>query len=85
MKSQTESRSQYVVIHGLIAYTGQGKGYAADPRILEKGAIIWADPDFWKDKRWAGQLVVRFLCDNAWFYVDQETFASSTRKMPAGP
>jgi hypothetical protein len=74
-----ESRSKYEAIRRFTAYSRE-EGFAGDPRIVERGAVIWADPDFWKEKRLEGTFVVRFLYNDNWFYVDRETFASSTRK-----
>ena len=78
MSIRQEFRSKYEAIRRFTAYRSE-KGFAGDPRTVERGTIIWADPDFWKEKRLEGTLVVRFLCNDSWFYVDRETFASSTR------
>jgi hypothetical protein len=73
---QRESCLQYKVTRRLNAYPAQG----SDTVVLDEGVIVWADPDFWNDKPWKGELVVRFLCNESWFYVDRETFVESTRR-----
>jgi hypothetical protein len=80
MSERQQSRSKYEIVHRFIAYTFQWDEEAVgEPRVLEEGAIVSADTDFWKDKPWRGTLVVRFLCDHLWLYVDRETFLNSTR------
>lgn len=80
MSERKQSLSKYEVIRQFTAYTFQWDEEAiGEPRRLEQGAILSADPDFWKDKPWKGALVVRFLCRNVWLYVDRETFINSTR------
>jgi hypothetical protein len=85
-KPQVEAQQaslKYEVRNQFTAYRVQSEGGTGqDPRILETGAIIWADSDFGKDKPAFGALIVRFLCNDAWFYVDLETFARCTRAVP---
>lgn len=81
MSESRQSRSKYEITQEFTAYSFQWEEEVReDTRTLEKGVIVWADPDFWRDKPWKGKMVVRFLCDNAWFYVDRQTFDISTRR-----
>jgi hypothetical protein len=75
------SRSKHEVTRRLTAYSVQAEGQATDTRIIEEGTIVWADPDFRKDRPQESALIVRFLFDDCWFYVDRETFAHSTHKV----
>jgi hypothetical protein len=76
---QRESCLRYKVTRRLNAYPAQ-EGSTADAVIVDEGVIVWADPDFWNDKPWKGELVVRFLSNETWFYADRETFVASTRR-----
>ena len=80
MTAQPRPSAKYEVVREFTAYIVQNAGSTEDPRILEKGAIIWADAGFWEDRPRESALVVRFLCDDSWFYVDRETFVDCTRK-----
>ena len=82
MSERQQSRLKYKIVRKFTAYSFQWDEEAVDePRVLERGAIVSADPDFWKDKPWKGALVVRFLCDNVWLYADRETFINSTTRV----
>jgi hypothetical protein len=82
MSERQQSRSKYEITRQFTAYSFQWEeGVAGEPRVLEKGTIVLADPDFWRDKPWKGAQVVRFLCDNVWLYVDREAFINSTRNV----
>jgi hypothetical protein len=77
MTDRLESLSRQGVIRPFSAYRSE-EGFAGEPRTVERGAAVCADPNFWKEKRIEGTLVVRFLYNDGWFYVDRETFVSAT-------
>ena len=82
MTGHRQSRSKYETTRQFTAYSFQWDEEAiGEPRVLEKGTIVSADPDFWRDKPWKGTLVVRFLCDHVWLYVERDVFVNSTRKV----
>ena len=80
MSERQQSRSKYEIIRQFTAYVFQWEeDVDGEPRLLEAGTMILADPDFWEDKPWKGAPVVRFLCDDVWLYVERETFIDCTR------
>lgn len=79
MTAQPRPSAKYEVVRQFTAYMVQNAGSSEDPRILEKGAILWSDGNFFEDRPRESALVVRFLCDDSWFYVDRETFVHCTR------
>lgn len=82
MNDKVLSRSQYEVLHEFTAFRLQSDPeYAEEPRTVQKGVVIWADPDYWKNKPWGSIDAVRFDFNQGQFYVDRETFLRSTRKL----
>jgi hypothetical protein len=80
MTAQQDSTSKYEVVRQFTAYVGRNGASGEDPHILEKGAIVWPDANFWGDRPQARALVVRFQCNDSWFYVDRKTFLDCTRR-----
>jgi hypothetical protein len=71
-------RPKYEVTHRLTAYSAQEE-VPGNGRVLEKGTVVWIDPDFGWNNAAVSALIVRFFCGDVWFYIDRETFERSTR------
>jgi hypothetical protein len=81
MSKRQQSRSRFEITRQFTAYAFQGEGEVSeDPYVLKKGEIVLADLDFGNDKPLEGALIMRFLYEDKWFYVERETFVRSTRK-----
>jgi hypothetical protein len=78
---EESARLKCEVIRHLTAYPVQGPGLAGDTTIIQRGAIVWVDPTAWDNQPEVGELVVRFLSGESWFYTDRDTFAHSVRKV----
>jgi hypothetical protein len=79
MTARHDPKLKYEVVRPFTAYVQNG-GSAEDPQILEKGAVVWADENFREERPRESKLVVRFLCNDSWFYVDRQTFLDCTRR-----
>jgi hypothetical protein len=76
-----ESRSPFVVIRRFSGYVVQSEeGYASEEHLMGEGQILFADPDFWRGKKWEGEEVVQFYCGMSRFYVIRQTFLNSTQR-----
>lgn len=82
MNDKLPSRSMYEVIAEFTAFRLQSEeDVAQEPRAVQKGVVIWADPEYWKNKPWEGIDAVRFDWNQGKFFVDREIFVRSTRKV----
>jgi hypothetical protein len=80
MPTHQDPALKYEVVRQFTAYVVQNGGSAEDPHVLEKGAVVWADGNFRGERPRESELVVRFLCNDSWFYVDRQTFLDCTHK-----
>ena len=78
MRICEDPRPRSEVTRRLTAYSVWEKP-PGNTRALEKGTIVWLDPDFESDNATVNGLIVRFLYGDVWFYTDRETFERSTR------
>lgn len=79
--SEESTRLKCEVIRQLTAYPVQRQGLAGDTTVIQRGTIVWVDPTAWDNQPRVGELVVRFLSGESWFYTDRETFSRSVRKV----
>jgi hypothetical protein len=80
MTARRDPTLKYEVVRQFTAYVVQNGGSGEDPQTVEKGAVVWADRNFLEERPRESELVVRFVCNDSWFYVDRQTFFDSTRK-----
>jgi hypothetical protein len=85
MNEKILSRSKYEVICQFTAFRKQSEeGFEQESCTVHNGVVVWADPEFWKDKPWENIDAVRFDWNDGQLYVDRQTFLRSTRKVSGG-
>lgn len=80
MTARPDQSTEFEVVRQFTAYIVQNAGKTEDPRPLRKGSIIRTEIESETASTPESALVVRFLWNDNWFYVDRETFLDCTRK-----